>query len=926
MTKSGLPWLAVLCLFAHFSPLSAQIRETSRLHEWVAVSISSVDFVWNKRSAPALQVEALAVVVTNFSENATSSFNLKAISGLTIIGEKKIKLAANATDTIRFEWKPAIADAYAVQVIADPEGVLPEKKRTDNLFEVEWRAPSINAPVAQIKPAFVPIDLVSPNTTQLLASTPVNEWHSAGPSYINVTGYPWSLAGGRLSAIAIHPTITNLMYVGAQSSGIWKTDDGGQTWAPLAEHISMSVAALALAPNNANRLYWVTHEEGVFRSNNGGVSWTKISDQDLQATVHGGKLLIHPLNPDVMFVKSKIGLYRSIDGGTSWERVGPDAEATGLELTGANQDRLYATFSHTTDNSKAGLFLSYDNGATWTKKLGCPGAALPATVNGYKITLAHSNGKLFVGFKSSQEFKLYYTTNLACVVGGVHDDEWKKGWSTTTDHPELWSGLWANPYDKNRLYLGGTAFWRSTNGGVTFTKVSDYNTSSNSAHADHHGFAVLPGNKDIVFTLNDGGIYRSTKNAEKGSWTFIGKGIANVEFYDFTSAYTNASLMIGGTQDNGTIKTTGNLDWKSIRGGDGATVDIDRQNASIMYGMGQYAPSIDRSTNGGEDWSDMAAGLPAGNDCFNLKWHLHPTNGNILLASCNGLWRITNPAAGTWQTIFTPQTGNVLCSAVMREGDVYLAGASDGKLYAGVGGTNFQQAFLGSAMAITDIENDPELASVVYVAYRGNTTRRIFRLVKNGAQPISFQNTDITANLPVNLAVQCLAVDRMHPFTLFAGTNKGVYKGVSTNNGQTWQWSAYMQGFAVADVRDLEVHPTTGILRACTFGRGIHEVDTGNPLGSILAVEGKITLLRVHDVGTGYGPPGDALDAEMIVVLDSKPQDYFGAQLRVGAQAEARMGMLEVLRKAFKNNTPVRIEYERTGIHSGRMFRVMAIK
>jgi hypothetical protein len=93
----------------------------------------------------------------------------------------------------------------------------------------------------------------------------------------------------------------------------------------------------------------------------------------------------------------------------------------------------------------------------------------------------------------------------------------------------------------------------------------------------------------------------------------------------------------------------------------------------------------------------------------------------------------------------------------------------------------------------------------------------------------------------------------------------------------------------------------------------------------IVAVEGQITLLRVHDVGTGYGPPADFLDAEVIVQLDSRPSQAFGFQLRSDGEEAARNGMLDVLRMAFNTDTPVRIEFIDTGSINAVMIRVATL-
>jgi len=83
-----------------------------------------------------------------------------------------------------------------------------------------------------------------------------------------------------------------------------------------------------------------------------------------------------------------------------------------------------------------------------------------------------------------------------------------------------------------------------------------------------------------------------------------------------------------------------------------------------------------------------------------------------------------------------------------------------------------------------------------------------------------------------------------------------------------------------------------------------------NPANAdLLESTGKIKFLRVHDVGTGFGPPSDFIDVEVVIQLDSRPGESFGFQLRADANRAARQGMLDLLRDAFENNLNVTIDY-----------------
>jgi hypothetical protein len=341
--------------------------------------------------------------------------------------------------------------------------------------------------------------------------------------------------------------------------------------------------------------------------------------------------------------------------------------------------------------------------------------------------------------------------------------------------------------------------------------------------------------------------------------------------------------------------------------------------------MFQYASSITRSTNGGSSFSNFGAGLPTGAVCFNLQFLVHPTTPTTLLAACTSLWRITSPN-GSWMSIFTPAGDLILRADVDSSVDLYYAGSSSGKLYAGPGGVSWQQVFAHPNSAnFTDLRVDADAHTIVYATFGGTGAGRVYRMARSSPAPASMSASDITSNLPTGLTTNAIAVDRMAPLTIYVGTDRGVYRGVSTNQGATWTWSSYNAGLPRANVTHLEVHPTQGVMRATTFGRSAYEVYTDWPIGTLAEARGAITFLRVNNVGTGYGPPSDFIDVEVVISLDELPGRGFGFQLRADSEEEARHGMLGLLRDAFARNSRVTIDYTKTGLRNGRILRVADI-
>ena len=507
-------------------------------------------------------------------------------------------------------------------------------------------------------------------------------------------------------------------------------------------------------------------------------------------------------------------------------------------------------------------------------------------------------------------------------VGGRLEDQWELRWMPPVEIGQsLFSGIDADPLDPRYVYAMGVDFFVSTDGGMTFNK-------SIGPHADHHGLAPDPGSPTAIYVVGDGGIYRSSNRGAQGTWQFVGEGIANVEFYDIAHAATRPERVIGGTQDNGTVLYDGaSTVWREVWDGDGATVDIDATDADRLYLMEQYISSLRRSTDGGRSSTGIAAGLLSGTVFGNAHWQI--LSSRIMLASAGSLWTRDDQHDSPWSKIFTPPAGNILRSAADPSGTIYYAGSDLGVLYAGPSSGNLQAGFSipEAPRWVTDIEVDAYDPQTVYISLAGAGSGRIYRLRRSSFGPTPMVPSDITFDLPTGLAVKAVAIDRMVPLTLYVGTGgEGVYRGHSADAGATWHWEPYINGLpSAADVTDLEVHPTKGILRAATFGRGTYEVYTDYPIGTTLAAEGKITSVLVQDLGSGYGLPTDRIDGEVVIRIDSLPEKAFGFSLRRDANESTHGKMLDLLRDAFLRDIRVRLEYVRTGLRSGLVFRVREI-
>ena len=149
-----------------------------------------------------------------------------------------------------------------------------------------------------------------------------------------------------------------------------------------------------------------------------------------------------------------------------------------------------------------------------------------------------------------------------------------------------------------------------------------------------------------------------------------------------------------------------------------------------------------------------------------------------------------------------------------------------------------------------------------------------------------------------------------------------------------WEDNADCDGWvylAVADARawgvchDVSLRVINSSQPYLTIGNHSALLATKTFSASLLSATGKVTFLRVNDLGTGFGTPIEFLDAEVIVQLDSLPGKSLGFQLRADSSEPDHHGMLEVLRLAFRANASVSIDYLRNGADNGRIMRVARV-
>jgi photosystem II stability/assembly factor-like uncharacterized protein len=691
-------------------------------------------------------------------------------------------------------------------------------------------------------------------------------WIQAGPTNI----------GGRVTDIVGHPTNSQLYYVAAASGGIFKTTDGGTTWTSIFDAVpTLSMGAMAIDLAHPDTLYAGTGEansagfsyfgSGLYRSTDAGVSWTHLC---LTETQFIARVVIDPYNPSSIWVaamgelfvsNSERGIYHSTDAGTTWDRVLFVNDSTGASdiiLNPENTQIVYAAMWQRIRNPEfrrmggrgSGVFKSTNGGATWSRLVdGLP--PIGENVGRIGLALCETNPDILYAC---------YADHPGYFLGVYRSANSGDTWSQVSDNgiSDIYSSFgWyfgnirVRPDNENMVFLLGVDLARSTNGGQSWTTIGD------NVHVDHHALWFHPASPVNILNGNDGGVYRSTNNGN--AWTFR-PGLHINQFYAATVDYQLPQRRYGGTQDNGTLRTTtGSIgDWDHIFGGDGFYALVDPTNSNVIYAESQYG-YLGRSTNGGDSWNLILDGI---DDNERTNWStpvaMSPANSQHLYYGAERLYRSTN-RGDTWTAISPDLTdggggGELIFGTITTIGvsevnpQVIYAGTDDANFWVTInGGVAWENHSAGLPNRwITRVTPDPVTASVVYVTVSGfrnnEDDAHLFRSTDYGA---TWQ--DIGAGLPLG-PLNDVVVDPQLPSQLYVASDFGVY--ITTDLGE--HWSALGENLPSVPVIDLVLHTPSHTLTAATYGRSMYSIDLAE-----LAVEAPTLQPDGHLLLNSYPNP-----------------------------------------------------------------------
>lgn len=681
-------------------------------------------------------------------------------------------------------------------------------------------------------------------------------WVQRGPSNI----------GGRITTMAISQQNPNILYAGGADGGVLKSTNAGVNWTPLFDdQPSLSMGSIAVDPTNDNIVYVGTGEAnssgdsydgfGMVKSTNGGATWFS---SGLELTRHIGKVVIDPLNTNVIYVAAMgtlfssnpdRGVYKSTDAGASWTRVLYINDSTGVVDVAINpqnpnillaaawqrmrgpQGRRYVGGVHT------GIYRTTNGGVTW--ELLANGLPAPAANIGRPgVAIAPSNPLVaYVAYADDPgNFRgVYKTTN-----GG-------DSWTRTSDGSlsSLYSNfgwyfgkVFINPVNENNVYVFGVSIGKTTNGGSTWSVQS-------TTHADNHAMVFHPTDQSILYIGNDGGRAKSVNGST--SWTReTNQDLYITQFYAGYIDFLSPNNSIGGTQDNGTPRTTTGLhqDWVSINGGDGFYAAIDYTNSNNQWAESQYG-AIRRTTNNWGTNLGATSGF-SGRTNWSTPIIIDPNNPLVLYTGSERVFRTVNGAV-SWSPISPDLSGGPVpgfsnyatvttIDVAKTDSAVIMAGTDDSRVWVttntGASWTNISATLPNRY--VTRVRFDPTDHMIAYVTFSGyrydSPLPHIFRTTNLGQ---TWQ--DISSNLP-EAPINVVLVDPAHTNRLYVGTDVGCY--FTTNTGASWH--AMGTGLPNVAVSDMQLHGPTRIARAFTHGRSMWQINLDELVPTSVAETGDI--------------------------------------------------------------------------------------
>jgi photosystem II stability/assembly factor-like uncharacterized protein len=647
--------------------------------------------------------------------------------------------------------------------------------------------------------------------------------------------------GGRSVAVAGVPGQPFVYYFGGTGGGVWKTTDAGITWKPVSDGqlATGSVGAIAVAESDPNVVYVgmgescirgnVSHGDGVYKSLDGGKTWKNVGLRDTRQI---GRVRVHPKDASLVYVAAlghafgpnqERGVFRSKDGGASWQNVLFVDDKTGavdLALDPTNPRVMYAAFwqvvrlpwGFESGGPGSALYKSTDGGDTWEK------------LTGEGLPKKSVWGRIGVAVSPANPDRLWAI--IEAEDGGVfRSDDAGRTWRRTNEERRLRQRAWyythiyADPKNAEAMYVLNTGFYRSLDGGKTFTAIPV-------PHGDNHDLWIAPEDPQRMINANDGGANVSFDGG--GSWSRQDNQ-PTAQFYHVITDDRFPYFVYGAQQDNSTVAIAsrnreaglGPTDWYEVGGCESGYIAPKPSDPSVVYAgcYGGYISRYDHRTGQLRNvtvYPDNPMGHGAEGMKYRFQWTFpivaSPHDPGVVYAAGNVLFKSADEGQ-SWQAISADLTRNdagklgpaggpitkdntsveyyatiFAFAESPREKGLLWAGSDDGLVHVSRDGgktwSNVTPKDLPEWSMISQLDPSPHEAGTLFLAanrYKLDDFRPLAYVTRDYGQTWS----KITEGIPADAFVRVVRQDPVRKDLLYAGTETGLY--VSFDGGAHWQ-------------------------------------------------------------------------------------------------------------------------------------------
>jgi len=680
--------------------------------------------------------------------------------------------------------------------------------------------------------------------------------------------------GGRVTTVTGVPSQPKTFYMGVASGGLFKTTDSGATWTPITDgKIPLgSTGSIAVADSDPNVIYLGTGSDGVrsnvstgrgvYKSTDAGETWKFTG---LYNAGQIGAVRIHPTNPDIVWVAAggdvfksneERGVFKTNDGGKTWRKVLFISDAVGamdVELQPGNPNVVYAWMSHLerkpwtiiSGAREGGFYKSTDGGEHFTK-----------IANGLPNELI---GKANLAVTAANPNRIYALIEAKPGGGFYRSDDAGQTWAlinsqgSLIQRPFYYTTLGADPSNADVVYAGAEGFFKSTDGGKTFTIFR-------TPHGDNHDIWVNPKDSQIMIQSNDGGANVSTDGGRTWSSQM---NQPTAEIYGIWVDNQFPYKLYGAQQDNTTLiissqaEPFSTADWRTGPGCETGPIMPHPLNPDIVYGSckGQYGVMNLKTGQEKNYWigAQSLYGNPASDLIYRMQrvspMATSPHDPEVLYYGSQYVHR-TRDKGVTWERISPDLTAHPDCcqgasgEPITRdvtgeefystlyaitesplEKGVIWTGSNDGPFYVtrdnGKKWTNVTPKDLPTGGRVQYIEASPHRKGSAYYA--------VYRWLLGDYKPYIYLTNDYGATwtrltsgkngIPEDWPTRVVREDPDREGLLYAGTEFGMF--VSFDNGAHWQ--SFQLNLPNVPVSDIKVHHKDLIVS--TQGRAIWILD-----------------------------------------------------------------------------------------------------